>query len=129
MKNKLTLKDIEGMEQGLEDLTDLNQRRALCEKINTAAKSLISEIWSIDECNVDVGLGWMEGRLISFRCEVNSGFVYKELTVAQSVEWMEKMHFIESELRLSSQSDPNAYVKWLSVIRGALTANAVALRN
>ena len=124
MKNQITLKDIQEMEQGLDGLykTDRNQYEELCNKINDAAREIIEVVWELDEHGT--GLGWMEGKLVIFHIEKDRQLHYREVSITESIGWMEKMKFAESELGLCATSEDDAKINWLAAVREALTAKA-----
>ena len=112
------------MEQGLDESykTDRNQYEELCNKINDAAREIIEVVWELDEHGT--GLGWMEGKLVIFHFEKDRQLHYREVSITESEEWMEKMKFAESELGLCATSEDEAQIKWLAAVREALTAKA-----
>jgi hypothetical protein len=97
-------------------------------KLQEEEKQLLDSIEIVHAYNekTNCGFGWQESEgkpsaLVEFKTEVD-GFLgtvkirIEEITLADSLEWIEHMQFAEVLLDITMQSGPG-YVRWIQALR------------
>lgn len=105
--------------------SEMEQILTHMQKLREEEKQVRDSIEVVHEYNekTNCGFGWRktDGKLVEFQTEVD-GFYGKvnvylvEITLAESLEWIEHMQFAEQLLNICMQTG-DGYVRWIQALR------------
>jgi hypothetical protein len=66
------------------------------------------------------GIGFYNGQLIEYRFSEDAPLAYEKITLPQSVDWMERMHYAEIRFGLTASQCGQGFINWLRSVQTAL---------